>query len=108
MDHRYRRRPVEVQAFQLTAKTRTDNTDWPEWLNRAWQLERGTPGSVYPQIEGDGDGHLCIATLEGEHLVQFGDWIIRGVAGELYPCKPEIFAATYEPAYPSDPDYFRK
>lgn len=39
---------------------------------------------------------LEIVTLEGKHLVSWGDWIIRGVKGELYPCKPDIFAATYE------------
>jgi len=40
----------------------------------------------------------AIETLEGWHEVSPGDWIIRGVKGELYPCKPDIFAATYEPA----------
>ena len=39
-----------------------------------------------------------INTLEGTHLARSGDWIIRGVQGEFYPCKPDIFAATYEPA----------
>lgn len=38
-----------------------------------------------------------IGTLEGGHLVTPGDWIIKGVKGELYPCKPDIFEATYEP-----------
>jgi len=42
-------------------------------------------------------GWGLIPTLEGPHLVTPGDWIIKGVAGELYPCKPEIFEATYEP-----------
>jgi hypothetical protein len=41
---------------------------------------------------------LIIPTLEGDHEAQPGDWIIVGVAGEIYPCKPDIFAATYEPA----------
>ena len=41
---------------------------------------------------------LAIRTLEGEMIAQPGDWIIRGVQGEFYPCKPDIFAATYEPA----------
>lgn len=44
------------------------------------------------------DGTMLIKTLEGEMCAQPGDWIIRGVKGELYPCKPDIFAATYEPA----------
>jgi hypothetical protein len=40
---------------------------------------------------------LIIPTLEGDYVAQQGDWIIRGVKGEYYPCKPEIFKATYEP-----------
>lgn len=39
-----------------------------------------------------------VQTLEGRLTISHGDWIIRGVAGEFYPCKPDIFAATYEPA----------
>ncbi len=42
------------------------------------------------------DGTLLIATLEGAMCARPGDWIIRGVKGELYPCKPDIFEATYE------------
>jgi hypothetical protein len=44
------------------------------------------------------DGTMLIETLEDVMVAQPGDWIIRGVKGELYPCKPDIFAATYEPA----------
>lgn len=43
------------------------------------------------------DGTMLIRTLEGEMCARPGDWVIRGVKGELYPCKPDIFAATYEP-----------
>jgi hypothetical protein len=43
-----------------------------------------------------------VPTLEGGHLVSPGDWIITGVQGERYPCKPDIFAATYEPALSAD------
>jgi hypothetical protein len=42
--------------------------------------------------------NLAIPTLEGEMLASPGDWIIKGIKGEFYPCKPDIFAATYEPA----------
>jgi len=45
---------------------------------------------------GDGSGALEIVTLEGTMRAEVGDWIIRGVQGELYPCKPDIFEATYE------------
>lgn len=41
-------------------------------------------------------GGLIIKTLEGEHLANIGDWIIKGVKGEYYPCKPDIFSTTYE------------
>lgn len=43
-------------------------------------------------------GGLEILTLEGKMTADVGDWIIRGVKGEFYPCKPDIFEATYEPA----------
>lgn len=43
------------------------------------------------------DHHGWIETLEGGHIVCPGDWIITGVAGEMYPCKPDIFVATYDP-----------
>lgn len=43
------------------------------------------------------DGNLFIPTLEGTMTASPGDWIIRGVKGEFYPCKPDIFEATYEP-----------
>ncbi len=49
------------------------------------------------------DAHGRVPTLEGEHIVCPGDWIITGVKGERYPCKPEIFAATYE-RVDEDPD----
>lgn len=49
------------------------------------------------EVEGGRDGWF-IPTLEGGHEVTPGDWIITGVKGEQYPCKPDIFAATYEPA----------
>jgi hypothetical protein len=47
--------------------------------------------------------HGWIDTLEGGHIVCVGDWIITGVKGEFYPCKPDIFAATYEPVDPPEP-----
>ena len=55
------------------------------------------PGQEAP-IARDNDGSLKIHTLEGTMLCNVGDWLIRGVEGEFYPCKPGIFEATYEPA----------
>ncbi len=98
MERKFRKKPVVIEAFQMTEERRTNNADWPNWLHEAWMLDREAPGSLYPTEEGTGDGRLSIGTLEGQHLVSWGDWIIQGVHGELYPCKPDIFAKTYEPA----------
>jgi hypothetical protein len=70
-----------IQAFQMTKERRASNADWPEWMHRAWQLDRETPGSLYPTEAGTGDGTLSIGTLGGQHLVSWGDWIIQGVSG---------------------------
>ena len=50
----------------------------------------------HPAVEKWNDGEYRIRTLEGAHIVTIGDWIITGVKGEHYPCKPDIFEATYE------------
>lgn len=84
----------------MTRERRSDNKDWPEWLNKAWNATWPEPGAVscedFPT--GNGNDRLVIATLEGLHTVGWDDWIIRGVKGELYPCKHDIFVMTYEPA----------
>ncbi len=95
MNHRYRKLPVVIEAFHLTRETRINNRDWPEWLNKAWNLDRDAVGAVFPTSPGSAEGTISIQTLEGLHLVSFDDWIIQGVQGELYPCKPDIFATTY-------------
>ena len=77
---KYRKKPVVIEAVQFTG----DVGD-PEIA--ALDLKCVTIGGV---------DHLSVGTLEGRMLASPGDWIIRGVKGELYPCKPDIFAATYE------------
>lgn len=94
---KFRKKPVVIEAFQMTEEHWESNAAWPEWMHRAWQLERETLGSLYPTKSKTGDRVPSIGTLEGQHLVSLGDWIIQGVKGELYPCKPDIFEATYEP-----------
>jgi hypothetical protein len=84
MPERFRKRPVVIDAERLT----DDNTG----AVAAWSGGTPAPG-----------GGLTIATLEGDHHASPGDWVIRGVQGEFYPVKPDIFAATYEPA-PEEPD----
>ena len=75
---RYRKRPVVIEAVQY------DGTFPLAFLRGD---ERVTSGSA---------GSLEISTLEGVMRAEKGDWIIRGIKGELYPCKPDIFAQTYE------------
>ena len=95
MSDRYRKKPVVIEAFQMTKARRDDNSEWPHWLNEAWNKPFDAPGSFYPLA-----GALMICTLEGAHVVSENDWIIQGVKGELYPCKPDIFEATYEKVTP--------
>lgn len=96
----YRKKPVVIEAFQMTEQRRHDNSEWPEWLNMAWNRPAHTENAVWPKDFPDSDGTdpLCIGTLEGVHSVSWGDYIIQGVKGELYACKPDIFEMTYEPA----------
>lgn len=95
---KYRKKPVVIEAFQMTKERRMDNSEWPGWLNQAWNKPEGEKGALFRKdMEAELPDALCIQTLEGTHLVEWGDWIIQGVKGELCPCKPDIFQMTYEP-----------
>ncbi|HET6631566.1 MAG TPA: hypothetical protein VFG73_02505 [Rhodanobacteraceae bacterium] len=94
-----RKKPVVVEAFQMTKERRTSNAGWPKWLHEAWNA--GVVHPAYPNS--DGNGRLKVRTLEGDLLVDWDDWIIKGVKGEFYPCKPDIFAATYEAVEEGEP-----
>ena len=89
---KYRKKPVIIEAFQMTKERRYDNSEWPNWLHEAWNKDIGV-GAMWGVQGGE---QLCVGTLEGMHNITWGDWIIKGVKGELYPCKPDIFEATYE------------
>jgi hypothetical protein len=79
---KYRKKPVIIEAFQFAGGKMEPG--WPDgWL------------SVPHRFSDDGD-QVFIPTLEGEHAGNKGDFIIKGIKGEFYPCKPDIFAATYE------------
>lgn len=84
----FRKKPVVIEAWQFTIPR---PAIMPPWLAEA--IDAGT---VWGQ--GGEAPFYTIRTLEGDHRADAGDWIIRGIKGELYPCKPDIFAATYEPA----------
>ena len=92
----YRKKPIVIEAFQMTKARRNDNRDWPEWLNRAWNEISELVGAFRIDPNDENRERVQIVTLEGVMLVQWDDWIIKGVKGEFYPCKPDIFEATYE------------
>jgi hypothetical protein len=95
----FTKRPVTIQAFRLTKETRWNNVDWPQWAHEAWNKEGEGSLSCQPTPDNENKSteHLFIGTLEGVMRVDIGDWIIRGIKGELYPCKPDIFIETYTP-----------
>ena len=79
----YRKRPIVIEAVQLTWDNCEDVCEWIGGDN----LADGTSTA---------EGCVEIVTLEGYHMGRRGDYIIKGIAGEFYPCKPDIFEATYE------------
>lgn len=100
---RFRKKPVEVEAVQFSEEIS------PAAAMDIYRWVESHIGSVHPPCddhEGDepvagvtidpATGFMVIRTLEGDMAVSAGDWIIRGVAGEFYPCKPDIFEQTYE------------
>ena len=95
--YKFRKRPVVIEAFQMTKERRFDNSEWPHWLHRAWNETEFKEGSLSIDPDDPEREKLVIGTLEGVHRVDWDDWIIQGVKEELYACKPDIFAMTYEP-----------
>jgi hypothetical protein len=80
---KFRKKPVVIEAFEFRAGE--------ERYEVAQDVNDG-------RVRYTEEGTMLIQTLEGVMEAKPGDWIIRGVKGELYPCKPDIFEATYEPA----------
>lgn len=100
---KFRKKPVVIEAIQLTESnirdvyeivydqvvetpTRLDQEKWEHYRHIVIK-----DGMNIPTLEDGADGRA-------KHVASIGDWIIRGVAGEFYPCKPEIFEQTYEKA----------
>ena len=92
---KFRKKPVVIEAVTVECIYAAAEEKWngptrlPQWVVDAVQ-ER--------TITFVGGNKLEVATLEGLHRADPSDWVIRGVKGELYPCKPDIFDMTYEPA----------
>ena len=98
MNYKFKKKPIIIEAFQMTKKRRWDNKDWPIWLSQAWNKESPSEGAMWciDLPENKPKERLVIGTMEGVFYISWGDWIIRGIKGELYCCKPNIFEATYE------------
>lgn len=108
---RYRKKPVSIEAMRFAGPSSQAHA------LTCWMEEHGYPGLVGDALDppslryrgeddiwpdtgwwiDPGTGELMIRTLEGDMRVSLGDWVIRGVQGEFYPCKPDIFGATYDP-----------
>lgn len=91
---KFRKKPAVVEAWQWLFNE--DQEDSPSWINNA-QHKWPSIGCIAFEPDHSEGPRICIATLEGVMLARPGDFIIQGVQGELYPCKPDIFEATYEP-----------
>ena len=82
---KFRKKPVEIDAYEFTGGN-------AYYVNQ-WARELGYTGPEFTEFEGT---KLAIPTLEGTTIASPGDYVIRGVKGEYYACKPDIFAATYD------------
>lgn len=91
---KYRKKPVVIEAVQLLDNDKSI-VDAVEFVF-AIGMETCAPGMLQTISKIKKDGGFEIPTLEGNMKASFGDWIIRGVNGEYYPCKPDIFEKTYE------------
>lgn len=88
---RFRKRPVEIEAMQLTEDNAGAVLEWLKSFGTDAVMRGGPNG-------GSQAATITIKTLEGNHLCSVWDYAIRGVQNEAYPCKPDIFDATYDTA----------
>jgi len=87
--NQYRKKPVVIEAVRWLPDGPVAVGEITAWLSDC-QV------AFVVRLDDDGDMVLDLPTLEGTMTALPGDWIVRGVAGEFYPCKPDIFDATYE------------
>ncbi len=86
--NKYRKKPIVIEARQIIG---------PENVDEIAEWSGGDPFTLdNPEYGMPGPHGVVIDTLEGEMHAEWGDWIIKGVKGEFYPCKPDIFKVTYE------------
>ena len=95
---KFRKKPVVIEAmqFRYSEKALAELQEFCGLALVEYGCERRPGAKAWAQIATLEDGPSAIATVK--HIATEGDWIIKGVANEFYPCKPDIFDATYEPA----------
>jgi hypothetical protein len=103
--HLFRKKPVIIEALQFESLALLEGEVFRIHFNTEealpkWVRDAIIDDTLCPNFK-DGKS-LVVTTLEGDHIASPGDWIIRGVKGEIYPCKPDIFAMTYDPVDEQD------
>jgi hypothetical protein len=94
---KFRKKPVVIDAIRCATAHIMMGEDWyslPEWFRDAYDGKN--EAGVKTVISLNNPPRIDVVTLEGVMTANIEDWIIKGVKGELYPCKPDIFKATYE------------
>lgn len=93
MIRRFRKKPVIIEAVQWKRDNHREMFNFLEGKNDEYISAAGDNFYIdHSKVEGG----LIIKTLEGEHIANINDWIIKGIKGEFYPCKPDIFEQSYE------------
>ena len=90
----WRRKPVVVEAWQFMPAGQRE--ELPPWIDPRWFCENPVAGNQTAEL--DGKPYMLIPTPGGTLRADLTDWIIRSVKGDVYPCRADVFAATYEPA----------
>ena len=83
---KFRKKPVIIEAEQFVIYNNKEIPTFIKLLNVTFPVYKNEKGEPY----------IIVPTLEGQHIASNLDWIIKGIKGEIYPCKPDIFEATYE------------
>ena len=96
---KYLKKPVPVDAWQIDLLELQHQGNYPDWVHNAMQPEY----KIFPDIH---KKLITIKTLEGHMIGYEGDYLIKGVKGELYPCRKDIFEETYEP-YEEKPIHYK-
>ena len=86
---KYKKKPIAIEAFQWTGGP--DQVEDPEWI-----VDKIKDGTVTFYDLDNSEVMLYIQNIDGTNMVSQGDYIIKGIKGEIYSCKPDIFEMTYE------------